>query len=110
MRFVETRVFTRQVDLLLSDEEYRALQNALLADPTKGSLMRGTGGLRKLRWSIDQRGKRGGIRVIYYWSVSKETIALLFTYPKNVQDDQKSGASPAIYCWGEPLAPLGAQS
>jgi mRNA-degrading endonuclease RelE of RelBE toxin-antitoxin system len=90
MRFVETRVFTRQIDFLLSDEQYRALQNALLADPTQGSLIRGSGGLRKLRWSIDQRGKRGGIRVIYYWFVNRETIALIFAYPKNAQDDLTS--------------------
>jgi mRNA-degrading endonuclease RelE of RelBE toxin-antitoxin system len=90
MRFVETRVFTQQIDLLLSAEQYRALQNTLLADPLKGSLIRGSGGLRKLRWGIDQRGKRSGIRVIYYWFADRETIALLFAYPKNVQEDLTS--------------------
>ena len=66
MRFVETPVFTASVTLLLSDEEYRQLQLALLIRPEQGVLIRGSGGLRKLRWGARGRGKRGGVRVIYY--------------------------------------------
>jgi len=49
--------------------------------------MKGSGGLRKIRWALRDRGKRGGIRVIYYWHAAEETFHMLFTYPKTVQDD-----------------------
>lgn len=65
MRFVETPVFTAAVTSLLSDEEYRQLQLALLIRPEQGVLIRGSGGLRKLRWGARGHGKRGGVRVIY---------------------------------------------
>lgn len=55
--------------------------------PDAGKIIPGSGGLRKLRWSAGKRGKRGGSRVIYYWFVSKDTILLLFAYPKSKQDD-----------------------
>ena len=66
LTFIETRLFTKLVPQYLSDDEYAALQQALVADPTAGDLIRGSGGVRKLRWSVAGRGKRGGIRVIYY--------------------------------------------
>lgn len=72
MRFVETPVFTRAVTSLLSDEEYRQLQLALLIRPEQGALIRGSGGLRKLRWGAQGRGKRGGVRVIYYWHAGEQ--------------------------------------
>ena len=89
MRFVfrETSVFTRQTTGLLSDEELNALQWALMADPTCGELIRGSGGLRKMRWAGSGRGKRGGLRVIYYWNVPGATILLLLAYPKSEQDN-----------------------
>jgi hypothetical protein len=49
--------------------------------------MPGSGGLRKLRWSAGGRGKRGGIRVIYYWFVSKDIILLLYVFAKSERDD-----------------------
>ena len=55
--------------------------------PDAGKVIPGGGGLRKLRWSAGGRGKRGGVRVIYYWFTSRATILLLFMYPKNVQDN-----------------------
>ena len=57
-----------------------------MADPERGDLIRGSGGLRKLRWAGSGRGKRGGVRVIYYWYVPGDTILLLVAYPKNEQD------------------------
>jgi len=61
--FFETTSFTATVGSYLSDEEYRALQNAMLANPEAGDIMSGTGGFRKLRWSDGRRGKgkRGGL-------------------------------------------------
>jgi hypothetical protein len=87
MRFVETPVFSDQVVDLLDDDEYRALQTSLILRPEQGALIRGSGGLRKMRWSASGRGKRGGTRVIYYWWRADETFLMLFLYAKNVQDD-----------------------
>lgn len=87
MRFVETPVFTAAVTSLLADEEYRQLQIALLIRPAQGTLIRGTGGLRKLRWGARGRGKRGGVRVIYYWHPAGELLYMLLIYAKSDQDD-----------------------
>jgi mRNA-degrading endonuclease RelE of RelBE toxin-antitoxin system len=84
---VETPIFTKLVLDTLSGDEYRLLQRTLLEHPDAGTRIPGSGGLRKLRWSAEGRGKRGGVRVIYYWFTARDTILLLFIYPKNVQDD-----------------------
>jgi hypothetical protein len=60
---------------------------ALVLHPDLGSVIPGSGGLRKLRWAIRGRGKRGGVRVIYYWAVVHDKILMLFMYAKNEQDD-----------------------
>ena len=87
MRFVETRIFTKQIQVLLNDEEYRALQSALVLRPEQGSLIKNSGGLRKMRWGVRGSGKRGGIRVVYYWDPATDTVFMLFAYPKSMQDD-----------------------
>jgi len=84
---IETSIFTRQVQTLLSDEDYRQLQMALIFHPDLGVVIPGSGGLRKVRWVLRGRGKRGGIRAIYYWAVVHDTILMLFMYAKNEQDD-----------------------
>ena len=84
---VETRVFTRRIDDLLSPEEYRLLQLALVTRPDAGKIIRGTGGLRKLRWAVSGRGKRGGARIIYLYVVIAARIYLLRCYAKNVRTD-----------------------
>ena len=84
VELVETSVFTRQIVDLLSDEEYRRFQFQLVANPTMGSVIRGGGGIRKVRIAVGPRGKSGGARVIYYWAVRKDIILLLYAYPKNV--------------------------
>jgi hypothetical protein len=66
MEFVETPTFTRMVTALLTDDEYRALQNLLLSDPPCGALIRNGGGIRKVRFAAQGRGKSGGVRAIYY--------------------------------------------
>ncbi len=67
MEFIETPTFTRLITDLLTDNEYRLLQNILVEDPERGALIRGGGGIRKLRYALAGGGKSGGIRVIYYW-------------------------------------------
>ena len=87
MRFLETPLFTSTIVKHLGDEEYRSLQLALLLRPELGPLIRSSGGLRKVRWSLPGRGKRGGLRVIYFWDEPSETFYMLYAYPKNEQED-----------------------
>ncbi|HEX8320095.1 type II toxin-antitoxin system RelE/ParE family toxin [Longimicrobium sp.] len=87
MEIVETPLFTRHVEELLSPESYRDLQIVLLDDPTVGPVIPRTGGIRKVRWAGSGRGKRGGVRVIYYFAVARDRLLMLYVYPKNQQDD-----------------------
>ena len=87
MVIIETSVFTRQVRDLLPDEDYRKLQAALVGNPALGPVIRGTRGLRKVRWAMPGRGKRGGVRVIYYWAPEAEQLLMLLVYPKSERDD-----------------------
>ncbi len=87
MLIVETSVFSRQVQDLMDPESYRLLQVELIRNPEAGAFIRGTGGLRKIRWSGLGRGKRGGTRIIYYWARGRAILLMLLAYPKNVQDD-----------------------
>jgi hypothetical protein len=87
MELIETRIFSKQVQEAWSDEEYRAFQLHLVLAPNTGALIPGSGGLRKIRWGMPGRGKRGGARVIYYWKSATGQIFLLFLYPKNVRSD-----------------------
>jgi len=87
MRFVETPTFTRDLVGLLPDDEYRALQFALVLRPDAGALLKGGAGVRKLRWSVAGAGKRGGVRVIYYWVTAEDVIHMLTIYRKSRQED-----------------------
>ena len=87
MRFVETPVFTAAIRRHLEDEHYRALQLALLLRPEQGPVIPGSGGLRKIRWATPGQGKRGGLRVIYYWAPEEHVCYLLYAYTKNEQGD-----------------------
>ena len=87
MVIIETPIFTRRIQAILADKEYRLLQIQLINKPDSGKIIPGSGGLRKLRWSGGGHGKRGGIRIIYYWFVPDDTLLLLFAYSKREQDD-----------------------
>lgn len=87
MQFIETSIFTRQVATLLTDDEYSQLQVVLASHPDAGAIIPHSGGLRKIRWSMSGRGKRGGVRAIYYWVVAEDQIVMLFMYPKSEKDD-----------------------
>jgi len=83
MTIIETSIFTRQIQSALSEEDYRELQNFLVDRPDSGNIIKGSGGLRKLRWHGSGHGKRGGLRIIYYWYTAKGIILMLFIYPKS---------------------------
>ena len=85
--FVETPAFYRRIQQHMDDEEYADLQAFLAARPDAGSVIKASGGIRKLRWAGSGRGKRGGLRVIYFWWVTQDRISMLLVYPKNEMDD-----------------------
>lgn len=85
--FIETKLFTRLVEEYLTDDEYREIQATLIERPEAGSVIPGSGGIRKLRWRAPGRGKRGGYRVIYYAKTAQRVVWMLTMYPKNVTDD-----------------------
>lgn len=87
MVFIEISSFTQALRQLLTDDEYRRFQQFLLANPLAGDVIQGTGGLRKVRWTLGAQGKRGGVRVIYYFAAARQQILLLMVYPKSRKDD-----------------------
>ena len=87
MIIIETSVFSRLIQELMSDDEYRSLQEALITRPESGDLIKGSSGLRKIRWKLEGQGKRGGIRVIYYWVTADDQIRMLYVYRKSKQAD-----------------------
>lgn len=86
MVFVETTAFTRYVGHYLTDDEYLGLQMFLVERPDAGQIIRGTGGVRKLRWAAAGKGKSGGVRIIYFWQVSKDKIWMLTIYSKSERE------------------------
>ena len=89
MEFLEAPAFTRYVSSYMSDDEYRELQRRLVSVPELGDVMPGTGGFRKVRWADPMRGKgrRGGLRVIYYYFPSEQQIWLMTLYDKDEASD-----------------------
>jgi hypothetical protein len=89
MEFIEAPVFTRYVSHYLDDDQYRKLQTELAAKPEFGDVMPGTGGFRKLRWADPKRGKgrRGGLRIIYFYFASDKQIWFMTLYGKNEASD-----------------------
>ena len=95
----ETPEFTRRAARLLSQVEQEALVLALAMNPLAGDLIRGTGGVRKLRWARGGRGKSGGARVIYYFHSDKAPLYLLSIYGKSekadLTDEERSALAKA---------------
>lgn len=86
--FIELPLFrAKWEDLGLNDSDLRRLQSELLSDPKVGSVMQGTGGVRKMRFAFEHRGKSGGVRVIYVDFEVYEKIYLLTAYTKNVKEN-----------------------
>ena len=85
--FVESSVFERLLPVYLDDDEYGELQQHLILHPEAGELVRGSGGVRKLRWSRPGMGKRGGLRVIYYVQFEPDEFWMLTLYSKSKKDN-----------------------
>jgi hypothetical protein len=84
VELIETSTFTKLITALLSDDEFGEFQSRLAANPQLGALIKGGGGIRKVRVAVGSRGKSGGARVIYYWAARRDLILLLYAYRKNV--------------------------
>ena len=87
MIFIETPIFTEDLRSLLSDDEYTEFQKYLANNPLAGDVIQSTGGLRKVRWAAGGKGKRAGVRIIYYHVTPDSQIRLLLIYKKGVQDN-----------------------
>lgn len=83
MVFIETSSFTKLLPSYLTDDEYRLLQGYLVHKPDAGDIIKGSGGVRKLRRGTFHTGKSGGIRVIYYWKKSEHEVWMLTLYSKS---------------------------
>jgi len=96
MIFVETPLFTQQIRRLVDDDTYGHFQEHLAENPEAGDVIKGTGGLRKVRMALPGRGKSGGARVIYYYMHDASQIRLLLAYEKSSQDDPTDGQRKAL--------------
>ena len=98
MEIIEAAPFTRHLHDYLDDEQYQALQTKLVNNPEGGDVMPGTGGFRKMRWSDPGRGKgrRGGLRVIYYYFKADDQIWLMTLYGKNEAVDLSAAEKKAL--------------
>jgi hypothetical protein len=96
MVIVETPIFTKLINETMSDDEYKELQEALVIKPDLGVLIKSSGGLRKVRWSVDGRGKRGGVRIIYYWMTENEQLYMMYIFPKNTQENLTDAQTKAL--------------
>lgn len=89
-------MFTAALRRYLDDDTYRALQLALVLRPAQGPIIQGGAGLRKLRWAVPGRGKRGGVRLIYHWDPTSQTFYMLYLYAKNEQGDLTTAQLKAL--------------
>ncbi len=87
MVIIETTIFTRLIKELMDDDSYGELQEVLIQKPDSGDLMTDGGGIRKVRWKIEGKGKRGGSRIIYYWHTADDQLLMLYGYTKADRKD-----------------------
>jgi hypothetical protein len=85
--FIELHPFAAVRDKYLNDDEFAAFQHYLAAYPEAGDVIPRSGGCRKMRWAIEGRGKRGGVRIIYFLRLKSGQIVLVTMYAKNVQEN-----------------------
>lgn len=87
MIFIETTIFTKAIIKQLTDDSYKLLQKSLIINPEHGKLIPSSNGLRKLRWALEDKGKSGGIRIIYFWDKENSRVYMLLSYSKTEMDD-----------------------
>jgi len=87
MEIAETSIFTKEITRILTDDEYKELQNFLVVQPKAGTVIKGSGGLRKVRWKVKGRGKSGGIRTIYYYHEDESLLLMIYVYEKSKTED-----------------------
>ncbi|WP_241649542.1 type II toxin-antitoxin system RelE/ParE family toxin [Rosenbergiella collisarenosi] len=85
IEFIETSLFTQQIQTIATDSELKDLQSELIESPDKSDLITGTGGLRKIRMATGNQGKSGSARVVYFLA-TKEVIYLVMAYPKSAKE------------------------
>ena len=85
--FIETPFFTKALSHYLEDDDYAKLQIYLTEQPEAGAIVPSSGGVRKLRWGSEGRGKRGGLRIIYYLRSARGELWMLTIYGKNVREN-----------------------
>ena len=96
MQIFFTKTYERAIRKLLSDDSRREMEAVIVADPAAAPVMPGTGGIRKLRWAGSGRGKRGGIRTIYFHHAGPEAIYMLTAYAKAARDDLSPSDKKAL--------------
>jgi len=96
MNLYVTSAYERAVRKLLSENARREMEAAIIAKPEAGPVVQGTGGIRKLRWAGSGRGRRGGIRTIYFWHVGPEAVYMLTAYAKADRDDLTAADRKAL--------------
>jgi hypothetical protein len=99
LEFIYTDESIDSAEGLLDAEQLRALENELLEAPEAGSLIVGTGGVRKMRFAARGKGKSGGVRVLYVYAKREQRIYFLLTYPKNVRDSLDQGEKNGLKKW-----------
>ncbi|PCI37834.1 MAG: hypothetical protein COB46_12825 [Rhodospirillaceae bacterium] len=87
MEMFTTKVYERAIRKMITPESRKEMEATVATDPTAGSVISGTGGIRKIRWAGSGRGKRGGIRTIYFYHAGPQSIYLLTAYAKSAQED-----------------------
>ena len=103
MEIFTTRTYERAIAKLALESERREMEAAIAVSPISAPVIPGTGGIRKLRWAGSGRGKRGGIRTIYFYHAGPEAIYLLTAYAKAAQEDLSSADKKA---WSKLVAAI----
>ena len=96
MEFIETSGFSKIRENYFDDSQFNMLQLYLMDRPDAGNVIKGSGGIRKLRWGLQGQGKRGGVRVIYYWIAKDRQILFLTAYAKREANDLSQNAIKAM--------------
>lgn len=96
MQLFATRTYGRAIRKLVSEEARKEMETAIAANPGEAPIIRGTGGIRKLRWAGSGRGKRGGIRTIYFYHAGPRAVYLLTAYAKADRDDLSPADKKAL--------------